>query len=106
MKINYTLIKKVLFSFTHLNLGTATLYGKVARTIKIGQHEFEPLEFCEFAYYLSKVQDNAAGGFGVFRIAEERLLPTLSVLPFEKLAQISHYMLMQNLGSNYFQLKL
>lgn len=43
LKIDYRLIRKVLFAFTHLNLGTATLYSKVARTIKIGQHEFDPL---------------------------------------------------------------
>jgi hypothetical protein len=75
------IIKRTLFSYTHLNIGTTTLYSAIARTIKLGQHELDPLELAEFANYFSRVQDNVQGGFGVYRIAEARLelvLPTMS----------------------------
>jgi hypothetical protein len=68
--LKYDLIRKLLYVYSHLNIGTATLYSTITRTIKLGYHELEPYHLAEFAYHLSKVSDNAKGGFGVFKIAE------------------------------------
>ena len=69
IKINYPLIRKILWSYTHLDVGSAVLYSHISKTIKIGQHELGPLELAESAYMLSKTSENATGGFGVFQIA-------------------------------------
>ena len=44
IKIDFPLIRKILFTYTHLNLGSSVLYSHISRTLKIGQHEFRPLE--------------------------------------------------------------
>ena len=49
---------------------------------------------------LSKVSENAKGGFGVFAIAEKHVEAHLSRLNFHSLVKVSSYMLSQNLGSN------
>lgn len=38
IKIDYPLIRKILFTYTHLNLGSAVLYSHISRTLTIGQH--------------------------------------------------------------------
>lgn len=69
LPLQYPLLRKAFFSYTHLNVGTTTLYKAMARTVKIGQHELDPLELAQLANYLSRVQDNAQGGFGLYAIA-------------------------------------
>jgi hypothetical protein len=55
IKIDYPLIRKILFSYTHLDAGSSVLYAHISKTLTIGQHEFRPLELAESAYMLSKV---------------------------------------------------
>ena len=43
LKINYPFIRKILWAFTHLDVGSSVLYHHVSRTIKVGQYELEPL---------------------------------------------------------------
>lgn len=43
IKIDYPLIRKILWSYTHLDVGSAVLYSHICKTIKIGQHEFSAL---------------------------------------------------------------
>ncbi len=52
---------------------------------------------------LSKISENATGGYGVFLIAEKHLLAHLPRLSFHDLVKASSYMLTQNIGSNDFQ---
>lgn len=82
LKIHFPTLRKALFAYAHLNMGCATLYSSIARTIKIGQHELEPLELTDLANLFSRVQDNAEGGFGTFRIAEARLEAVIQTLPY------------------------
>lgn len=69
LKINYPVIRKILWSYTHLDVGSSVLYSHICKTLKIGQHEFMPLELAEAAYMLSKTSENAAGGYGIFLIS-------------------------------------
>jgi len=73
IKIDYPLIRKILFSYTHLNQGSSVLYSHISKTLTIGQHEFRPMELAESAYMLSKVSENAKGGYGVFSLAEKHI---------------------------------
>ena len=59
LKIHFPTLRKALFAYAHLNMGCTTLYSSIARTIKIGQHELEPLELAELANLFSRVQENA-----------------------------------------------
>ena len=38
VKIDYPLIRKILYSYTHLNQGSAVLYSHISKTLTIGQH--------------------------------------------------------------------
>lgn len=38
IKVNYPMIRKILWSFTHLDVGSSVLYGHISKTIKIGQY--------------------------------------------------------------------
>lgn len=38
IKVNYLIIKKILWAFTHLDVGSSVLYGHISKTIKIGQY--------------------------------------------------------------------
>lgn len=100
LKLHFPTLRKALFTYAHLNVGSASLYGSIAKTIKVGQHELEPLELAELANLFSRVNENAQGGFGTFRIAEARLAGVLPTLSFDKLVEVSHFMLTQDLGSN------
>lgn len=82
LPLQYPLLRKAFFAYTHLNVGTTTLYSSMARTVKIGQHELDPLELAQLANYLSRVQDNAQGGFGLYAIAEGRLEPVVNTMAF------------------------
>ena len=42
IKIDYPLIRKILFAYTHLNQGSSVLYSHISRTLTVGQHEFRP----------------------------------------------------------------
>ena len=106
MPLQYHLIRKLLYTYTHLDIGTSTLYSTITRTIKLGYHELEPHHLAEFAYHLSKVSDNARGGFGVYKITEEVTLRNIYRLKFDELITISQYMISQNIGSNEFQITL
>lgn len=55
VKIDFPLIRKILYSYTHLNAGSAVLYSHISKTIAIGQYELRPIELAEAAYMLSKV---------------------------------------------------
>lgn len=55
---------------------------------------------------LSKVSENATGGFGVFEIAQKHVENNLSRLNFHDLVKAASYLLTQNIGSNEFQVKL
>ena len=39
IKINYPIIKKILWAFTHLDVGSSVLYSHISKTIKLGQYE-------------------------------------------------------------------
>ena len=34
----FDLIRKLLFTYTHLDVGSATLFGRITRTIRLGYH--------------------------------------------------------------------
>lgn len=68
--VPYRSIGMILEGFSHANLGSATLYGNLARTIKVAQAEIHPMELAKYAYYFSKTPENIAGGFGVYQMAE------------------------------------
>ena len=95
-----------MYTYSHLDIGTATLYGAITRTIKLGYHELEPYHMAEFSYHLSKVSENAKGGFGVFKITEEVVMKNIYRLKFSELITITKFMISQNLGSNQLQLLL
>lgn len=66
IKADFPMIRKALWAYTHLDVGSTILYSHLCKTLKIAQHEFSPLELAEAAYMLSKVSENATGGFGIF----------------------------------------
>lgn len=41
--VNYTTIGVLLEAFSHANLGSTTLYGNLAKTIKVAQAEIHPM---------------------------------------------------------------
>lgn len=106
IKIDFPTIRKILYSYTHLNVGSAVLYSHISKTLTIGQHELRPLELAESAYMLSKVSENAKGGYGVFSLAEQHIQAVLPRMTFPELVKASSFLLIQDLGSNQFQLKL
>lgn len=55
---------------------------------------------------LSKVSENAKGGYGVFSIAEKHLGSVLPRMEFSELVKAASFMLTQDLGSNKFQMSL
>ncbi len=64
-------------------MGSSVLYAHITRTIKIGQYELQPQELAEAAYMLSKVPEDAEGGYGVFRIAEQHIKDHLDRFEFK-----------------------
>lgn len=62
-------MRKILWSYTHTNFGSAVLYAHISKTLLVGQHELKPLQLAESAYMLSKVSENAQGGYGVYAAA-------------------------------------
>lgn len=99
-------IEKILEGFSYSNLGSATLYQKIARSIKLVQFEFAPIKLARFAYLFSKTSDSLKGGFGIYAIAEARVLERLPDYQFNELVKLSKYFISQNIGSNQFLLKL
>jgi hypothetical protein len=55
---------------------------------------------------LSKVSENAKGGYGVFSIAEKQLGAVLPRMDFTELVKSASFMLTQDLGTNKFQIHL
>ncbi|EGR31601.1 hypothetical protein IMG5_106540 [Ichthyophthirius multifiliis] len=100
--VNYRVVGTLLEGFSHSNLGSATLYNSLANTIKIAQHEIHPLELAKYAFYFSKTNENIKGGFGVYKIAEDKLKNILEVTDFEDIIKIVKYFVSQNIGSNAF----
>lgn len=39
IRVNYPLIRKILWAFTHLDVGSSVLYAHISKTLKVGQHE-------------------------------------------------------------------
>lgn len=95
-----------MYSYTHLDAGSSVLYSHISKTLTIGQHEFRPLELAESAYMLSKVSENAKGGYGVFALAEKHIEAVLPRMSFAELVKASSFLLTQDLGTNKFQIKL
>ena len=52
---------------------------------------------------LSKVSENAKGGYGIFLLAEKHIEAVLPRMSFTELVKVSSFMLIQDLGSNKFQ---
>ncbi|EAR90623.2 hypothetical protein TTHERM_00123730 (macronuclear) [Tetrahymena thermophila SB210] len=104
--VNYRSVGMILEGFSHANLGTTTLYANLARTIKVAQSEIHPLELAKYAYYFSKTPENIQGGFGIYKIAEEKLNYTIEMMEFNDLIKLSKYFIAQNIGSNQFLQKL
>jgi hypothetical protein len=65
------LVEKMLYGFSFSDTGSATIYNKLAKSIKIGQHEMPILQLARCAKYFSKASDNLKGGFGIYLIAEQ-----------------------------------
>lgn len=92
----------MLWAFSFSNKGSAELYSKIANTIKLAQHELPAIKLAEFAYYFSKSSENIQGGFGIYQIAEKKLLESLDSYSFRELIRISSLLIPQNIGSNGF----
>ena len=61
----------MLYGFSFSDTGSATLYNKLASTIRIGQHEMPVLQLAKCAKYFAKASDSLRGGNGVYLIAEK-----------------------------------
>ena len=70
-EIPLLLVEKMLYGFSFSDTGSATIYNKLARSIKIGQHEMPLMKLARCAKYFAKAGDNIKGGFGVYQIAEK-----------------------------------
>lgn len=62
-------VGKILQAYSYSNLGSAIVYQKIGKTIKITQHEIKPLTLAKYAYLFSKASENIKSGFGVYQIA-------------------------------------
>ena len=51
-------ISKLLKGFSYCNLGSAMLYNKISKTIKLAQHEIDPINLANYAYMFSKSSEN------------------------------------------------
>ena len=60
------------------------------------------MNLAKYAYLFSKASENMKAGFGVYHIAEKRILQKLNTLEFNQLIKICKYLLSQNIGSNDF----
>lgn len=49
------------------------VYNKIAKTIKVAQHEIDPLKLADYAYMYSKASENMKAGFGVYHVAEAKI---------------------------------
>jgi len=105
-ELDYRLIKKILWGFSHVNYGSAELYSTIARHITRVQTEIEPIMLAEYAYYMSKASNNMQGGFGVYHIAEKLLQQRLRDYDLYELRRICEYLLPQSIGSNKFYAEL
>jgi hypothetical protein len=43
IKVDYPVIRKILWAYTHLDAGSATLYSHICKTIRVGQYELAAL---------------------------------------------------------------
>jgi hypothetical protein len=38
LKINYPILRKILWAYTHLDIGSSVLYNHISKTLKVGQN--------------------------------------------------------------------
>ena len=96
----------MLWAFSFADLGSVELYSKIADTIKVVQYEIPPMKIAEYANYFSKSSENIQGGFGIYKVAEQRLTETLNDYNFHQLIKIGLLLIPQSIGSNEFYGKL
>ena len=63
------LIGKMLKGFSYCNFGSSMMFGKIAKSIKLAQHEINFMKLAEYSYWFSKASENMQAGFGVYHIA-------------------------------------
>ena len=52
------LVDKILQAYSYSNLASSLMYYKIARTIKIVQHEIPIIKIAKYAYLFSKASEN------------------------------------------------
>lgn len=95
-------IEKILYGFSFSDLGSSTIYNKIAQTIKIGQHEIQPLQLAKYAKYYAKASDKIKGAYGIYNIAEKQIKLRMDAFEFNEIIKLCQYMITYNLGSNQF----
>lgn len=92
-ELDYRLIGKILWGFTHANLGTTNLYTTIAKRIHSIYFELRPVKLAEYAYYFSKASNSMKGGFGVYQLAEKVIMERLPDLDLMQIKKICEYLL-------------
>jgi len=105
-ELDYRLIKKILWGFSHANYGSSVLYSTIANQVKKIHMELDPTLLAEYAYYFSKASNSMKGGFGMYQIAETKIQERLRDFDLLQLRRICEYLLPQNIGSNKFYQEL
>ena len=101
-ELDYRLIKKILWGFSHANYGSSVLYSTIANQIQRIHMELDPTTLAEYAYYFSKASNSMKGGFGIYQTAETMIQQRLRDFDLLQLRRICEYLLPQNIGSNKF----
>lgn len=104
--VSFKDVESIVWAYQFCQYGSATLYDRIAKVIKIAQHEIKPLKLAYFAYLYSKSPENMKGGFGLNALAEKSLAPRLSDFNFTELVRLSKYIFTPNICSNKFQAQL
>lgn len=74
--------------------------------LKYAQHEINPLKLSYYAYLYSKCKENVNGGFGMYVLAETKVLERIKDYDFKDLVKIAKYFFTPNIGSNNFQTQI
>jgi hypothetical protein len=101
-ELDHKLIGKILWGFSHANLGTVNVYIAMASRIKKIHFEIKPIKLAEYAYYFSKASTSMKGGFGIYELAEKSIMEKLPDMDLLQIKKICEYLLPQNIGSNAF----
>lgn len=80
--VNYKDIGKILWAYQFCNYGSAVLFDRLAKIIKIAQHEIDPITLAYYANLYSKSPENMKGGFGIYKLAEEKLMERMKTYNF------------------------